>query len=410
MNKNILAGSIGTLLEWAEFTFYAYLAYKFAALFFPMLQPGLAVLASFGTFAISYIARPIGGIIFGHIGDKYGRKKAFLISIWLMAIVTLLMGLLPTYNTIGITAPIILIILRFFQGISVSGEFTGAAIYILENDNKKPYLSSSWVSTSSAAGMLCGAIAALVIALPGMPSWAWRVPFCVGFIACLLAIYIRQHLTETTEYQQTKQANMVTQTPFLVALKHYKKPLLQTMSLAAFVGIYIYTCNIWWVTYVIQHGYFSVLQAKTLVTIGQGSVVIFTPLLAIAAERYGGKLIMNIGFTGAACIAPLLFWFSSQQYLYSTTMAHIAYAFCNAAVTANMFKFLTDAFPASIRCTGQAVGWNFSVAIFAGTAPLLAQYAVTHGLNFMPMLYVSVSALIAWISCSMFLPQKEVKN
>lgn len=406
MNKTAIYCSIGTLVEWAEFTFYAYMSQKFALLFFPMFDPNTAVLMSFGTFAISYLARPIGGILFGHIGDKHGRNTAFSLSIFLMAIVTLCMGILPTYQTIGFAAPILLVALRFLQGIAVSGEFTGAAVYLIENDtSKKPYLSSSWISTASAAGMLVGSFASLLVSLPSMPAWSWRIPFCIGFLACLLGMYARKKLPETMVYKNLLDACKLEKAPLLAVLKNHKAQILQTMSLAAFVGIYIYICNIWWTTYVVANHYFSTTDAKLLTTIGQGCVVIATPLMAMLAERLGGKLIMKIGFIGAVFFAPLLFFTSSKQFFCLTLLLQIIYAICDAMVTAPMFRFLSSIFPAATRCSGQALGWSVSVAIFGGTAPLLAQYLFLHNLGFLPAIYVSFSAIVALFMCTIYQPK-----
>lgn len=400
MNKTAMYCSIGTLIEWAEFTFYAYMSQKFALLFFPMFNANTAVLMSFATFAISYLARPLGGILFGHIGDKHGRNMAFSLSIFLMALVTLCMGILPTYQTIGLAAPILLVALRFLQGIAVSGEFTGAAIYLIENDtSKKPYLSSSWISTSSAAGMLIGSFASLIVSLPSMPIWTWRIPFCMGFLACLLGLYVRKKLPETKAYKNLLDSCKLEKIPLLTVLKNNKWQILQTMSLAAFVGIYIYICNIWWTTYVVTKHYFSISEAKLLTTIGQGCVVIVTPLMAMLAEKFGGKLIMRVGLIGATFFAPLLFLTSHTQIFYLVLLLQIIYALCDAMVTAPMFKFLSGLFPAATRCSGQAIGWSVSVAIFGGTAPLLSQYLLINNLGFLPAVYVSLSAIIALFMC-----------
>lgn len=410
MNKTTVYCSIGTLVEWAEFTFYAYMSHKFAILFFPMFDTNIAILISFTTFAVSYLARPLGGVLFGHIGDKYGRNTAFSLSIFLMAMTTLCMGILPTYATIGFTASILLIILRFLQGIAVSGEFTGAAVYLIESDSsKKPYLSSSWISTSSAAGMLVGSFASLIVSLPSMPAWSWRVPFCIGFFACLLGLYVRKKLPETTAYNNLICSHKLEKIPLFSALKNHKIQILQTMSLAAFVGIYIYICNIWWTTYVVEQNYFSNSEAKFLTTIGQGCVVMLTPLMAILAERYGGKLIMKIGLVGAIFFAPLFFLISSTQVFYLALFFQIIYALCDAMVTAPMFRFLSSIFPASIRYSGQAFGWSVSAAVFGGTAPLLAQCMFLNGLGFLPSLYVSLSAIAALFMCITFF-QKHDKS
>lgn len=408
MNKMVIYCSIGTMIEWAEFTFYAYMNQQFASLFFPMFNPDMAILVSFGAFAVSYLARPLGGMIFGHLGDKYGRNIAFSSAIILMALVTLSIGILPTYATIGAIAPMLLVALRFLQGLAVSGEFTGAAIYLLESDAKKqPCLASSWTSTFSAAGMLVGSLASFIVSLPHMPGWAWRIPFCLGFLVCLLGLRARRLLPESPAYKNLRQTHQVEKTPLLTLIKHHKLPILQTMALAAFVGIYIYTCNIWWASFVVTQHYYNPLQAKLLITIGQGSVVVFTPLVAMLADRCNYRMIMRTGFIAAALFAPLLFVVSSWQLFWLTMIFQILYALCNALVTAPMFSFLASIFPPAIRCSGQAVGWSIAAAIFGGTAPMLAQYLLLQQLALLPFLYVSISAMLALIMCTSFEAPKE---
>lgn len=394
-NKIILAGSIGTLVEWAEFCFYGYLVHLFSHLFFPMLSEQAGIIAAFGAFAISYIARPIGSIIFGYMGDKLGRKKAFSSSILLMGFATLCMGLLPTYNSIGYAAPLLLMALRFLQGMAVAGEYTGAAVVIIENNTPKPYLASSWISTSSAAGMLVGSLFGVVTSLPMMPDWAWRVPFCCGFVGCLIGFYLRAKLAETPQYQQLQQTHKIAATPIKTLLKHYRAPLLKIATIAAFIGMYIYICNIWWVTYVIEKGYFTPLQARVLAAIAQGSVVVFTPLMGMLAEAWNGKKLLCLGIIGNTLVVPLLFFATSQQASTPVMVGiELLYALSNAALTAPMFKYFADIFPAPIRYSGQTIGWNVAVAIFGGTAPLIAQFLATDYLVVL-VSYVMLGGIIA---------------
>lgn len=395
--KSIIAGSIGTLVEWAEFTFYGYLVAQFSHLFFPMLVPELAILAAFGGFAVSYLARPLGSLIFGHIGDKHGRRKALSYSILLMGLVTLGIGVLPTYSAIGLYAPLLLLILRFLQGLSVGGEL-GAAVFIIEHDAQKPYLSSSWVSTASGAGMLVGGIAAVIISLPNMPTWAWRIPFCLGAGACSIGFYIRQHLSETTAYKNLVSTHGVVPFPSKTVFSQYKKPLLKTAAIGIFVALYIYIYNIWWITYVTKANYFTPLTARILANLGQACVVILTPLLALTAERYQGKRVMVNGLLGSLLIGPCLFLASIHQSFYGVLVVNVFYAVFLAAVTATMFKYFADIFPAAVRYSGQTLGWNIGVAVFGGSAPLVAQILNDYHLTAAIILYVTLSSLLALLA------------
>ena len=392
MNKNISFAVIGTLCEWAEFTFYAYMALKFAHLFFPTLSTSHAVIAVFGTFAVSYLARPLGGFLLGYLGDKRGRKTALSYSIIIMGVATFCIGILPTYAAIGVLAPILLLVLRFIQGLAVAGEFTGAAVFINEHQAKDGYLETSWVSTSSALGMLIGAGAAALISAPSMPEWAWRIPFMLAAASCIWAAYMRKNLTEPAVYQNA----VVTANPFKLLFKDYKFAMLRVAALAAFVGIYIYICNVWWTTFIIQHGYFSSFQARLLSTIGQASVVVLTPLMALLANRYGGKKLMAIGFIGASGTAFLLFQQNISSSFYYAAFVSIVYGIFNTCVTGPMFKYLTQLFPTEVRFTGPAVSWNIAVALLGGTSPMVAQYLLIHmQTTYAPAFYVFLIASIA---------------
>ncbi len=407
LNKTIIAGSIGTFAEWAEFSFYGYMITQFSHLFFPMLTSGMAILAGFGTFAVSYLARPLGSILFGYVGDTLGRQKALSSSILLMSVVTLCIGLLPTYQTIGIFSPILLVLFRFLQGLAVSGEFTGAAIMIIEQNKSRPCFSSSWINTAAASAKFIGGFASIIVSLPFMPGWAWRVPFCLGFLTCFIGFYIRRNLSETAQFQQLKTMNQVEHTPIRTVFKSYKKSLFQIASIGAFIGIFTYTCDLWWVSYAIQKGYFSELQAKTLGTIIQGSVVIFTPLMGMLADYRGGKLIMRLGISGNIILVPLLFWVSTQKSFLAILAISLFYGVSQGALSASMFKYFSEIFPTSIRYTGQAIGWNIALAIFGGTAPLIAQTLFTNDLLYILIAYVMLSGVIALVINS---PSFTTKN
>lgn len=397
LSKNIFAASIGTFAEWAEFSFYGYMVILFSHLFFPMLTSSVAIIAGFGTFAVSYLARPLGSILFGWIGDILGRQKALSSSILFMSIITLGIGVLPTYQTIGIFAPILLILFRFLQGLAVSGEFTGAAIMILEQNPNKACFSSSWINTAAATAKFIGGFASIAVSLPFMPVWAWRMPFCLGFLACLIGFYIRRNLSETAQFQQLQKMNQIERTPIKTIFKNHKKSLLQIASIGAFIGIFTYTCDLWWVSYVIQKGYFNELQARSLATLIQGSVIVFTPLMGILADFYSEKYIMRLGILGDIILVPLLFFASMKSSFLAIIVIGLFYGLSQGALSASMFKYFSNIFPTSIRYTGQAMGWNIALAIFGGSAPLIAQTLYTNNLLYLLISYVMLSGIIALI-------------
>lgn len=391
--RHILPSAIGTLMEWAEFSYYGYLAALFARLFFPELATTLGIMASLSAFAMSYVARPFGAWLFGYIGDRHGRRTSLMGSLLLMGIASTAMGLLPTYQTAGNAAVVLLLIFRFMQGIAVSGEFTSAAIYLIELQPRRPYFISSFISTAAALGMFVGVFFAFIVSLPQMPGWAWRVPFYLGGVMCLVGIYIRCKLNETLHMDLIKQ---LTRSPVVTIAQEHKLVFLKVITLAAFVGIYIYTCNVWWVSFAIEHEYFSAHDARLLAAIGQAFVVLLTPCIAWFADYRLQRKTIAWGLLGAVVVAPLIFVVTVKQSFLLVLATFFLYALVNACVTGVMFKYMADVFPVAVRFSGPGLSWNIAVALFAGFSPLIAQFLskdVHH--HYAPALYVVFSALIA---------------
>ena len=204
--RNFVAAFMGTALEFYDFALFGLLAPVFSTLFFPKEDPIAALIASYGIFAAGFLIRPLGGIVFGYIGDTFGRKRAMVISIIAMMLPTSLIGFLPTYEQIGLLAPIILTLCRLLQGLCAGGEFSGAAIFVIEHaqENKK-YFSGSLVTASSVIGMLAASTMASLCALEGVPTWGWRIPFLLCIPIGLLGFYIRKNTQETAAFSNAQK-------------------------------------------------------------------------------------------------------------------------------------------------------------------------------------------------------------
>lgn len=390
---------LGTFLEWAEYSFYGYLATKMSQLFFPEYDHQLAMIATFGVFAAGFIARPLGGVLFGHAGDVFGRKKALSVSIALMGLATLSIGLLPTYQQVGIVAPLLLLSSRILQGIAVSGEFNGASIYLIEHAKpSRRYLAGSWVAAAAAAGMVFGALTIAIISLPSMPEWSWRIPFFIGAISCVTGYYVRQHLTESPQFLSSESNATRDRLPIIDVIANHKTALVQTGILSAFIGIYVYICNIYFGSYLIHQAHYSVHSAIFLCGFGQAMVTLLIPFIAMKADKVGGKKILLSGLLLAMFTAPILFLLAGFESFGWLIIAEIIYAIANATTSATVFKIVFDLFPTRTRYTGITFAWSLSVAIFGGTAPLLAQYLFGHVGIMGPAIIVSSSALLAFYS------------
>ncbi len=398
--KLIFVSVIGTLLEWAEYSIYGYMAAKIGALFFPQFDAKNALILTFGIFAAGFIARPLGGMVFGHVGDKFGRKQALTISIALMGLATVAIGLLPTYAEIGIYAPLLLLMCRIMQGFAASGEFNGAAIFLIEHakpQNKN--LAGSWVAAAAAAGMVLGAMMVSLVSYDWMPSWAWRLPFWFGALSCFVGIYLRRHISESPEFLSLGQQSQSNQAPIKILLHNNKMAMLQTATIAAFIGIYVYICNIYFTSFLINTVHFSAHQAILIAAFGQALVALGIPLMGKIADHFGGRTMLLLGLIGATTAAPVIFFLGMMHTIGTALCAQALYALFNTMTSAPVFNYLNQLFPTSRRYSGIAIPWSLSMAIFGGTAPIISQYLVgTWQFVAGPAIYVSLSAVTAFIA------------
>src|SRR5262245_53259578 len=225
MGRTVLAGMIGNAVEWYDYGLYGYLAPVLATLFFPSKDPLTSLMATFGVFAAGFVMRPLGAIAFGHLGDRFGRKKALVVSVALMAVPTGLIALLPTYAELGATAPALLVLLRLLQGFSVGGEFTGSIIFLVEHapPSRRGFI-GSWAGFSTNAGcMLGGAAGALLVTFLGRQAvveWAWRLPFLLAAVLGIVGLFLRLRVEETPLFQSLAKSEGIARTPLLEALGH----------------------------------------------------------------------------------------------------------------------------------------------------------------------------------------------
>ena len=393
--KQIIATCLGTTLEWTEFTFYAYIALTISKVFFPHLDKKMGIVASFSIFAIGYLVRPLGSIVFGYLGDHQGRRSALQWSIFLMGLSSLCIGILPGYANIGHWSPILLLIFRCTQSLAVSGEFNGSSIFLMEHSTHSPHLAASWTGWAAAIGMLIGSAAALIIALPYVPFWAWRLPFLSGAFISLLGLYVRQSLKETPIFLKENNKPLIPKIPLLTAIRKKYREIIVASILSATLGIYVYIANVFYATHLIQSAKFLPYQAKLVVTTGSLFTIVFYPWAAKLADKYGGEKIIRYGLISIIFTAPLIYLAPLTHSLFITTITQMPYALADALFSAPLFKVINTLFPAKIRYTGASFSWNISMAIFGGTAPLIATWlqSITH-LSYAPAFYVIIAALM----------------
>ena len=371
------ASMAGTVLEWYDFFLYGFTAaLVFGKLFFPTYSPLAGTLASFGTLAVGFVARPLGGILFGHFGDRIGRKAALVMTISIMGGSSFLIGLIPTYETIGVAAPILLTFLRFMQGIALGGEWGGAVLMTLEYspENKRGFYGSV-VQLGAVLGLALSTLILFIGSmLPGdmFYSWGWRIPFLVSIVLLVVGLYIRLSVEETPAFQQVRSKGEVVKVPIGEVLRRHPKQVLVTTALyLGGVTVPFYTV---WV--------FLVYYSTAVVRIERSSVllgVVIVNFILLAAALCGGVLSDRIGrrpvfFAGLVLMGMLafpLFWladFGQAAWLWAAMLMFGApFWFVWGALPAYFYEF----FPAHVRYTGISVG-SQAATIIGGLVPFFA--------------------------------------
>lgn len=393
----IIISCIGTIIEWAEYAFYGYMAVLMAAIFFPKEDARAALLASLGVFAAGFMMRPIGALLISHIADIRGRKQALLYSMFIMGLATFSIGLLPTYHQVGIAAPILLFILRLTQGLAVASESLSAAVFLIEHARGvKPNLTGSWPGMAAAFGVTLGAMAAFFVTQSTW-SFAWRIPFIIGALSCFAGLYLRQKIAESPVFIEAELKKQLVKIPVIALCKGYGSAIFKTAAIAIFVATIVYVCNLYFATYLIEVGKMQSKDALLVTTVGELLVVCFFPLCGYAADCWGGERLIKYGLLLFGVSAPVIFILGSLGSVFYALIAQLIYAFLDALITAPMFKWLYDEFPIHIRVTGMAVSWNVAVALLGGTAPLIVQFLMLKtGMKYSPGVYVSFISFLTF--------------
>lgn len=377
-----MAAFVGTMIEWYDFYIYAMAAALiFGQLFFPNTSGFYGTLASFGTFAVGFFARPLGGIIFGHIGDKIGRKKSLVITLFMMGGATILIGLLPTYASIGVWAPVLLVVLRLLQGIAVGGEWGGAVLMAGEHaeDKKNRTFLASFAQLGSPAGLIMATLMfKLVTSLDDAAflEWGWRVPFLFSFVMLVIGFFIRMSVNESPEFLKAQEERQKTQhVPEQLPLKEVlsKHTLLLTAAIGANVlGIAgFYFTNTFMLAYTTQYLKMDrglILNGLLMVSIMQFFI---TPISAHIAKKIGNSRFLIITSLLSVFTPYVMFSFVDMGTLTAVTIGVGIAVLGLGAYYAVIAGFVSEFFPTNVRYTGISMGYQVSGAIFGGLTPIL---------------------------------------
>ena len=409
----LLAGGIGNLLEWYDFAVFGYFAPFISAQFFPTDDPVSGLINTFGVFAAGYFARPIGGVLFGQIGDRFGRKRALQLSIFLMAVPTTLIAFLPTHAQVGVLAPVLLVILRLAQGISVGGEFIGSCCYLVESAPPgRRGLFGSWSTFGTVGGMLVGsAVATLIqdlLSTDQIHAWGWRLPFLGGLLVGVVGWQMRRGTEETPEFARLQGAGQIEQRPALQALREMPVRVLQLAGIVLLFGVSIYTLFVWMPTYLMHFVIPPVPHALLINTLCMVLLIATMPIAGLLADRFGYKRILGAGaLVTGVLVYPLFRWIDSGT-MVATAVALAIFALINGLLQGAMPVAMAELFPARLRYSAMAIGYNFALAIFGGTAPLVATWLIkTTGNLAAPAWYLVAIAAITFVITLTMRPHQD---
>ena len=403
LRHRIMAGFIGNVVEWYDFALYGYLAGVIAPVFFPADAPTAGLIATYGIFAAGFVMRPLGAAVFGWFGDRYGRALTMQISVTMMALPTLLLGLLPSYTQVGILAPALLVLVRLLQGISVGGEFSSSATYLVETAPQgKRGITGSWANIGSMSGSLLGVGAAALVtnlfAQEALLDWAWRLPFLGGALLGTTAIWIRRNLHNSERFQQHHAGREET-SPLLEAFTTNRHETLLALAFAAAYGTCYYLVFVYlpqWLAaqHLMERG--TALAINTAMTF---LVIPAMPLFALIGDRWlARRTWIALAILLLAVTAwPLHLWMlNSGGSLVSVVLAH-AIAFLLLAVPLGSAPALfVEMFPERDRLSGYSVAFNLGLGVFGGLTPMIATSLIAAtGAPTVPALYLAAAALIA---------------
>jgi len=399
LRRAIVGASIGNTVEWFDFATYSFLAVTLAAVFFPSGNPTAALLSTFAIFAAAFFVRPLGGLFFGPLGDKIGRQRVLATVIILMSLSTFVIGLLPPYATIGVWAPLLLVVARCLQGFSAGGEFGGASTFLAEYspDDRRGFL-VSWLEFSTLIGFLMGSILVLLLTtvLPedALVSWGWRIPFLLAGPLGIVGLYIRLRLEDTPEFRALKESGEVARSPLRESITENWKQILQVGGLVIIQNVGFYVVLSYMTTYFQDPLGFSPTAASlsTTITLLVGMALI--PPLGALSDRVGRKPLLLASCIGYVVLTYPLFLLLNTGNLFAAILAQVALGALLAVFISTSIAALTELFPTRVRYGGFSIGYNLSVAIFGGSSPYLAQYVVSStGSPLSPAFIVIIAAV-----------------
>lgn len=403
LRRSVVAGAIGVFVHWFDWAAYAYLADTVAAVFFPAQNSTAGLLAVFGVFAVSFGIRPIGAMVFGPLGDRIGRKRTLSLVIFTMSGATLVIGLLPGYASIGITAPVLLVVLRLLQGFAAGGEFGSAASFLAESSpRRRRGFGVSWLEVGSLLGFLAGSFVFLLLSAGledgQLTSWGWRIPFLISAPLGVIGFVIRTKIEDTPEYRALEANDAVPRSPVRDLLRSNKRQLLQASGLMLAMHVPFYLVLTYLVTYQTDYLGHSADSAALLSTVISLLGLVLVPVFGLLSDRVGRKPVF-VGANAALLVLSTPAFLLMRTGLPGMWVGSLLLGAMLAAILGTHAVWSAEIFPTRTRQSGLSLGYNLTAALFAGTVPYLMTVLISAtGSTLVPGPYVMVFAAIGLVA------------
>jgi MHS family proline/betaine transporter-like MFS transporter len=395
----IIAGTVGNLLEWYDFAVYGFFAHEIGHVFFPSTDPVTSLIAAFGAFAAGFLMRPIGALVFGHIADSKGRRLAMTLSVLFMAFPTFIIGILPGYATLGIIAPVILVLMRMLQGMSVGGEFATSLLYLVEHapPGKKAFAGSfgaAGATGGTLAGSAVGVLVNRVLSPEQVAVWGWRVPMLLGLAVGLGGLIIRKHLPEESQPVDAEQSP-----PIKMAFVEYWRDMLRISGVIVLGAVGFYLIFVYLTTYLSQTVKIPLATALEINTVSMILLMILVPFFGHLADRVGPERIVLAVTIAALLLTRPLFWLLHHQNPWIDLLGELGFVMLIAPYQGAYPAMVVNLLPEKAKCTVLSVGFNLCVGLVGGTTPMVASYLIRKTNNdYSPAWFLMFTALITLVT------------
>lgn len=409
--SSIISSSVGNILEWYDFGLFTIFSALFSHLFFPTENPRVAMIATIGIFSVGFLCRPIGALIFGYLGDRQGRAKTLRLSVLMITLPTLLIALVPTYEQIGILAPICLTLIRIWQGISIGGEYSGNIIYLAETSPKLyrgtfTSLASTGANIGVLLAALIGAIITSLFTQEILYSWGWRIPYFISGLICLIIYFFRLRIHESVIFEYLKHKHKLVKNPIRFAFKNNYLQILRTLGLVCMGSTFYYFCFIFLPIFLKKNLAVSIQYVSTTISIFIACMIILVPIAGYICDHVGRRRMMLItSLLITLFVIPGFYLLQLNQFSLVILVLSI-FTLASSLEQGSTSVTLVENFPLPARYTGLSLGYNLGNGILGGTVPIICEWLINYtSFSLAPAFYIAGCAAITGCVVYFFVPE-----